>query len=600
MGEDSRWIPPLRAGRRPAGAALLGWLDDERAPRLCRVSGAGGAGKSHLLAWLVRAGTAPGTPSAHRVHAVLPAAGVTVRGAVWMLGQRHGVVARSPRELLAALADDERRTVICVPELGRAVQPARLVAELLDPILQLTHVRLVVEASTGSPEAEAFRAVPHPAVLDLDEPQWTDRDRFASWCAEQAADPGAYPSPGRALGMTRDRAPEGLEQLLARVPVGPAGSPDLTAAGEDLLTELWTAAAPTGGLAPLAADPLLHALAGPLAVTAALEGAESPFSQAWDAAGPALIEEADPAVRAAVLRTRLLGLDDAAAARAAGAGAAGARAAWAGHWADWRSGPAVSMAVGAGPSAGRLLLADVSGAVRTVEAATGRPLGQVAVPGPKPLRGLAVTPGGPVLLLDVWGGTELVPPATAAPGREPYALAEALAVLRDAAAEISALAVAADLPEAAPAVGDAAGTVHRYENGEVRSERLHRGPVTALAAAGPAGGGGTAPGLPLLVSGGFDGAVRLWGPGTDPRAEPSDRRDCPVTAVAVGETPGGTAVVAAWADGLVRVRQLGDLEEVLDLRLGSQVWSLALAGGLLVLGTPDGVAAVGFETARTG
>ncbi|GAA0661428.1 hypothetical protein GCM10010193_10640 [Kitasatospora atroaurantiaca] len=598
MGEDSRWIPPLRAGRRPAGAALLGWLDDERAPRLCRVSGARGAGKSHLLAWLVRAGTAPGTPTSHRVHTVLPAAGVTVRGAVWMLGRRYGVVARSPRELLAALAEDERRTVICVPELGRAVQPARLVSELLDPLLELPHVRLLVEASTGSPEAEAFRAVPSPAVLDLDEPQWTDRDRFASWCAEQGADAYAYPSPGLALGMPREPAPEGLEQLLARVPVGPVGSPDLTAAGEDLLTELWTATARTGGLASLAADPLLHALAGPLAVTAALEEADSPFAQAWDAAGPALIEEADPAVRVAVLRTRLLGPGGDAPARSAGGRAAGGRAAWAGHWADWRSGPAVSTAVGAGPSAGRLLLADVSGAVRTVEAATGRALGQVAVPGPKPLRGLAVSPGGSVILLDVWGGTELVPPAAAAGGLEPYALAEALAVLRDAAAEISAVAVAAGLPETAPAVGDAAGAVHRYENGEVWSERLHRGPVTALAAATP--GGTAAPGLPLLVSGGFDGVVRLWEPGTEPRAEPTDRRDCPVTAVAVGETPGGAAVVAAWADGLVRVRQLGDPDEVLDLRLGSQVWSLALTGGLLVLGTPDGVAAVGFETARTG
>ena len=51
-------------------------------------------------------------------------------------------------------------------------------------------------------------------------------------------------------------------------------------------------------------------------------------------------------------------------------------------------------------------------------------------------------------------------------------------------------------------------------------------------------------------------------------------------------------VAAAWADGHVRVRRLADPDGVRNLRLGSAVWSLALAGELLVLGMSDGLAAV--------
>lgn len=599
--ERGRWIPPLGAGRRAAGLALLGWLDDPRAPRLCRVSGAPGAGKSHLLAWLVHGCTTDTTPSGQRVHGVLPAAGTTVRGAVWTLGQQLGVVAHSPGPLLEVLAADDRRTVICVPELDLAAEPALLVSKLLDRMLELSHVRLVVEASTGGRAAGAFAVVTEPAVLDLDDPQWTDRPRFTAWCADIGADPDAYPLPGPALGLAAPPALKTAAELIARVPRGSDGSLDLRAAGEELLSGLWTAASRAGDLGPLAADPLLYALACPAAVTAATEGRDDAIARAWDAAGPAVIDELDPRIRAAVLRTQLLGVDDAAA-----SALAGPPSAWAGRWArrqradqGW-PGPAVAVAAGLAQYVSQLLVADPSGSVRTYDAATGRRLGTVVVPAPRPLRGLAVTAGGSVVLLDGWGGTELVTPTGPLPGLEPYALTEALDTVADSAADLSAVAAIGRLPQAAPAFGDANGAVHWYESSGVISEKLHHGPVTALAGTALGGHGLSDPEIPLLVSGGLDGAVRLWGPGSDPMAEPTDQRGCPATTVAVSATAAGPLVAAAWSDGLIRVRSLSKGGEVHNLRLGSEIWSMALNGNLLMVGMPDGVAAIDIQSRAAG
>ncbi|WP_441249522.1 hypothetical protein [Kitasatospora sp. McL0602] len=577
------------AGRQAAGLALLGWLDDEGAARLCRITGAPGAGKSHLLARLVRACTAAATPSAQRIHGVVPAAGLSLRGAVWLLGQQFHLVAHTPGELLAALARDGRRTVICVPGLDEAVDPGRLVAELLNPLLELPHVRLLVE---DAPHIPGFEAVPEPVVLDLDDQRWTDRGQFAAWCAGVGADGGQYPSPGRALG----EAPivEDVTALIARVPSAADGSRDLRAADEELLTRIWELAGRVADLGPLATDPVLYALARPAAVTAAVEGRDDALARAWRAAGPGLIDEPAPGVRAAVLRTRLLGVDDKAA-----AALAGVPGEWATRWVSTGRGAVAMAAAGPGPYTSQLLAADRDGTVRTYDSATGRRTGVVVVPGPKPLRGLAVTSGGTVVLLDSWGGAELLPAEQAWPGLEPYQLTEAIAAIRVEAAELTAVAAIGRLPGAAPAFGDAAGAVHWAEPEETVSAQLHRGPVTALAGVALGGGGLSEPDLPLLVSGGLDGAVQLWGPAAEPMPEPSDRRGCPVTAVAAGATAAGALVAAAWSDGVVRVRDLAAAGAVLDLRLGSEVWSMALVGTLLTLGTPDGLVTVDLRR-RTG
>ena len=610
--DSKRRMPPLEAGRRAAGLALLGWLRDPQAPRLCRVSGTPGVGKSHLLAWLVHACTTAATPDEQRIHAVLPARGFGLRAAVWTLGRQLGLIAHNPDALLEMLARDDRRTVVCVPELDQSTEPRRLVAELLDQLLALPHIRLVVEAPTGGPAADAFTRIAEPAVMELNDPQWTDRARFNAWCSAAGADPRAYPLPGSALGhgeppgAARTAAPDGTAELMARAPRRPDGSPDLRAADVDLLSDLWTAASRTGDIGLPATDPLLYALAGPDAVTQATEGLDDTISRAWDAAGPAVIDEPSPGVRAAILRVRLLGVDSAAASEAAGLPCT-----WAGRWAVWQgteqwSGPsaalAVAVAAGRTPYGAQLLVADPGGVVRTYDIATGQRSGTVVVPAPKPLRGLAATADGSVVLLDAWGGTDLLAPPEPRPGLEPYAperyalepyaLAEAIDAVKATASELTAVASVGRLPTSAPAFGDASGAVHWHWSRGVISRTLHRGRVTALA--GTVLGGRGLPGseIPLLVSGGLDGTVRLWGPGSDPMAEPFHRRDCPVTAVAADMTPTGPLVAAAWSDGLIRLRSLGHDDEVRDLRLGSEIRSLALAGTLLVLGMPDGMAAI--------
>ncbi|AXI80263.1 hypothetical protein [Peterkaempfera bronchialis] len=765
---EERRIPPLRAGRRPAGRALLGWRQDDRAPRLCRVTGSPGSGRTHLLAWLAAACTDPATPHTQRVHSLLPAAGLTVRSATWLMAAQLNVPARTPGDLVAALEQDARTTVVCVADLhlaggpGLPDEPQRLVSELLDPLLALPHLRMVVDAATGSALADAFTAVADPAVLDLDDPQWTDRERFAAWYAASTRGHSAftadqvYPNPGLALLAARtpqapssagdaaagavgaeaaasakavdaeaaagavgaetagtaaggaeaeavcrawwaavpenaraavaalaavDR-PIGLDawtalygeaeavreaarwlpaatpaadgwwlrplplpsvvaatepdhtaavRSLARtVPRADGGGPDLPSADPDRLSLLLTHTLLAGNSGELLSDPAFLVHAHPVAVTAALEAGtpNAALAAAWHAAGPALVEQDDPAVRAAVLRTRLLGRDDTAAERlaptAAGAG-------WQAQWAQWRPaagsagrwpGPVAAAAAGTGPYAGQLLLADPTGAVRILSAADGHPTGRIAVPEPRPLRSLACAPGGSVVLLDVWGVPEVLAPAdqgaqvgariqaafdaaapataTAAPaaaagsgvpaGLEPYHLTAALDLLRQrAAAELSAVACLAGLPSEPPAVGDVEGRVHWREE----RHRLHRGPVTALSGVALPADAPVGQGVPLLVSGGLDGCVRLWGPGADPMPEPWDARPCPVTAVAAVAIDRGLVVAAAWADGLLRVRRLDDVGTELDLRLGCPVTALVLSGDAqLVAGTPDGVAAL--------
>ncbi|MGW4896023.1 hypothetical protein ACWEQL_27775 [Kitasatospora sp. NPDC004240] len=217
---------PLGAGRRPAGRALLDWLEDPRAPRLCRIAGSFGSGRTHLLAWLAATCPPDNRNPDRRVDAVLAAEGLTVRSATWRLASLLKVLARTPDDLVAALQDGVTRTV-AVTDLDRAggglVPDAaeRIAAEVLAPLARIPWLRLVVECASGRPAAAALHAAdPRAAVLDLDDPRWTDRDRFAEWCAGldgAPVDPQAvYPNPGLALLAARTPA--------SATPGGPAGA----------------------------------------------------------------------------------------------------------------------------------------------------------------------------------------------------------------------------------------------------------------------------------------------------------------------------------------------------------------------------------------
>ncbi|MFJ5234754.1 hypothetical protein ACIQBJ_33255 [Kitasatospora sp. NPDC088391] len=194
-------LPPLRAGRRPAGRALLGWLDDARAPRLCRVTGSSGSGRSHLLRWLAAACPPDHPRAGRRVHAVLDAAEATPEGFVRRLAALLGVSVGGPDDLVAALVDGVPR-VLVVTDLDRAGGDGllpdaaeRIAAEVLRPLLAVPWLRIVVESAGQLADLPA-------AVLDLDDPQWTDRAAFADWAAGltgRRLPDGVFPSPALAL-----------------------------------------------------------------------------------------------------------------------------------------------------------------------------------------------------------------------------------------------------------------------------------------------------------------------------------------------------------------------------------------------------------------
>ncbi|WP_143687036.1 hypothetical protein [Streptomyces sp. TLI_171] len=241
-------LPPLLAGRRPAGRALLGWLEDARAPRLCRVAGSSGTGRTHLLRWLAAACPPDHPRPDRRVQPVLDAAGLTAESFVWRLGAALGVPAGSAHELVAALTDGTPR-VLVVTDLDRAGgglvrdAPQRIAAEVLRPLLAVPWLRMVVECGAGTPAAEALD-VP-AAVLDLDRPQWTDPFAFEDWCLtlteHQLPSDALYPSP--ALALLAARTAPG-------VPVDPAAEPGRKA---ESLAEAWWASLPEEARAPMVA-----------------------------------------------------------------------------------------------------------------------------------------------------------------------------------------------------------------------------------------------------------------------------------------------------------------------------------------------------------
>ncbi|MEW2073020.1 hypothetical protein AB0941_05215 [Streptomyces sp. NPDC013433] len=557
------WARPA-AGREPAAAALLGWLADPDAPRLCVVSGGAGCGKSTLLAWLVGHGTRPVTAPARRVHAFVPLAGQGVRGTVWTLAEQLGVVARAPGELLAALAADERRTVIVLPDLHAAVD-AEAVAALVSSLVGPGHVRLLVEARAGHDAVRLLDAC-GPAVLDLDEERWTDPVRRAAWQATQAAS-------GRLPGSPEPDGPE---------PDGPpaAGAPDL-------------------------GDPAVVCAADPVRVTAAYETGTDRcggLRAAWLRAGQSLMRDQSPAERALVLLTVLGDGADPRMRPALAELSAGVP--WEPVWFRIRGdvtppwpGPALALATGPGPLDGRFLVADHQGVLRTAAltdaAATGR------LPRPVPgVTALCALADGTVWALDDQGRlhTRRLPTAGGPSGLA--ALLGDTPSPGDAAAE-RLTARLADVPGSAlaasgraAAAGGVDGAVYAVfldEDGTApRTAHLHRGRVTALGVVDvPAGESGHV--TPLVYSGGVDGRVRVWAPGGEPMAVPVVERSCAVAALGCALTPSGPALAVGWADGLVEYHRLGT-GETRAFHPGQPVNALALTPDeRLLIGTDEAV-----------
>lgn len=540
MNHGDAWSRPA-AGREPAAAALLGWLEDFSAPRLCLVSGGAGCGKSSLLAWLVRHGAGSAVLPERRVHAFVPLEGRSVLGTVWMLADQLGVVARALGELVASLDADDRPTTIVLPDLHAGSGSDALV-EMVLALRGLEHVRLVVEARSGSAACRRL-AEAGAAVMDLDDHQWTDPVRYENWRAADTADAQPAVSTGQ----------QGITEM------------DLD-------------------------DPAALCAADPLHVTTAFEtdtDEHGGLRTAWLRAGQSLCRDQEPADRALVLLTAL---GDSADPRLSPdlrklAGTAG----WQPRWSRVRGdvtppwpGPVLALATGL-PSNHVVLLADHQGTLRMVSTTDGAPSGRLALPVAQP-KALAVLDNGPVLVLNSSGHlhAQTLPTAPRSSGIEallndgPTAAEQLTAALSTWLTGISGTAIAASSGLAS--VGDSQGRVHAFNIGAAgeapRTARLHTGRVTALSAVSlPAGDDVEA--VTLVYSGGADGTVRAWAPTTHPLRTPVAERGCPVAALSAADTRSGPALAIGWTDGTVELLGL-DTGQSRLFRPGAPVNALAL------------------------
>ncbi|MFE3325336.1 hypothetical protein [Streptomyces sp. NPDC059176] len=117
--------------------------------------------------------------------AVVPLAGQGVTGTVWALANQLGVVARTPGELIGALASAPRRTVVALSDLQSAHDP-----DGVEGLVRALRSVGDVELHTGPAAATGTGYGAEAAPLDLDDP--------AAVCAAH---------PARVTAAYEDRAP---------------------------------------------------------------------------------------------------------------------------------------------------------------------------------------------------------------------------------------------------------------------------------------------------------------------------------------------------------------------------------------------------------
>ncbi|WP_433573649.1 hypothetical protein [Streptomyces sp. CA-251247] len=521
------------------------------------MSGSEGSGKSGLLAWLVHHGSQRETAAERAVHAVTPGAGRSLRGTVWSLAEQLGVVARDPEDLVAMLSRDQRRTVIVLPDLHEG-ESAQLVLDLA----RLPHLRIIVESRSGS-LAHRRLALSGCAELDLDLEVWRDQARFEQW---------------------QTSLPEAEGSTVPR--------------GADPVVDL--------------SDPVAVCAADPWQVTAAYEGDSDSdhggLRAAWLRAGQSLCREQSSASRAVSL---LCVLGDSADPRLAPALAqVAAEADWSVEWSRVRGdmappwpGAVTSLARGAGPLAGRLLMTGPGGLVKALSVADASSCGRLPHGRREPVD-MTVMADGTVLLLDESGHVHAesswaVRPAGSGIARllddGPTDVQRLLSAVQECAGTALASAAGPDL--GIVAVGDSTGTVRTI--GDVAgSEPLHRGPVTALAVLSvPADSEAS---MPVVYSGGADGVVRAWGAGHAPMSAPVVQRSCPVVCLDAALTASGPSLVVAWDDGVVQWIQW-ETGTQQTLRPGPPVRAVALdRDGRVFIGMDEALTCLIPRQASTG
>ncbi len=505
---------PAWDGRRPAtgtepgAAALLGWLTDPDAPRLCLVTGAPGSGKTALLGWLAAHGPRSGRPRRRPARVLVPLAGQCALGAAWTVADRLGVVAGTPGDLVDALATSEARPA------GRVV-------------LLLTDLHAAAE-----PDALAR------LVTDL-----------AGWAGSGSwSRPATTPPPSRPCAPT-------------------AGSPSSTSTAAPALDPAGEPARPLPDLsdpaAVCAADPLLVTTAyvtgsAPAGVPGTLDGPEPSgrpgetvaddhggLRTAWMRAGQSLCRAQPPAERALVL---LAALGDGADPRlrptlAGLAAAAPWRLRWARHRGDltppW-PGPVTVLGSAGGPWRAPCSWATAPAPYACCTRPTRAPPDAWRTPSPAGSR--PSRPPRTARCCSSTTGAGCTPCGERLPGPVPGAPHRG--GLRD--------------PRPSPRHRPRGDRRFGGGGGPARFRarlRPHRPPPGGLPQRSGHGGRGGGVRNPFVCSGGADGTVRLWTPGRDPVPEPLAERRSPVVSLHAAETPHGPLVAAAWADGLVELHR---------------------------------------------
>lgn len=575
--------PRPGAGREPAASALLGWLADARAPRLCVLTGPAGSGKSNLLAWLVKHGEIPSVDgNTWRTHAVAPLAGSGLRGAAWLLADHLGVVARAPGELIASIAEDMRRTVLVLCDLHLSQAAGSVVDQLILPLLKIPHVKLVVESRSDALCTEQLLDQnPGPALMDLSQPRWTDFGGFLQWgqTVAPAVDVGPlYPYPG------------------------PVVSPGLQVA---VPREVDDIAFTAGSM--VRADP--HA------VTAWLEHEDraaemaSDLGRAWLRAGQALCGATKVSTRALTL---LAALDSG---RPSEARSALEEMTQPESWRLVRTytlegghsgwpGPVSALATGRARHAEHVLCADFLGAIRLLDSVGGTARGRLSTRRSRPAKALMCLPDGTATVLDEFGGVSLVGEvpqkqglqALLEPESDPWSrLREAVLAFPDRP-DGTKLTAAASLPDGV-VFGDATGHVHVLSVGkggevEATSQLLHNGPVEAVTGLELNGTD-----ITLVYSGGVDGRIRAWSPAAEPMPEPLRSRSTSLAAISASTSSAHSLeLIVAWADGLVEYMDL-DSGTVLPFRPGPPVRAVcsqraATGETLVVIGMDEAITAL--------
>ncbi|MET7689634.1 hypothetical protein ABZT06_16930 [Streptomyces sp. NPDC005483] len=596
--------PPLDEGTRAFGQRLLDWAADDSGARsrLCLVRGAEGSGKSRLLAWFL-AGTVdrPGIT----VHATVPSEGLTAESFAWELGRQLGYGTLSPARLLDQVALDQRPLLLLVPDLHRAgagpadlptAAPASLVAEVLEPLLSLPHVRAAVEVGasalltadgaetvdlpprTGAPRTgetpypELLAAVPHTSDGRPDWSQAPDAARrhildAALRAEDQGAavrdlltDPG-FLVHGPAAALTAALADE-------RIPV-PGRLREVWRRAARELTAYHTDSAERAALLHTAAvgtDPVLTEYLQPLAE-------RHWWTALWarpDLAVTALAlvpgEERRVLTTDATGRWRTYDLDGGASAGVVGGEAGGAF--------GWATGGAFGWGVGEGGDKG-------AGGSAGFPASFVRPRAVA----PRNARSALLFVRSDALLPLV---AEDDPTAAIVLGH--IAEHHGSATLAGAESEVSALGNGGPHGPYA-VVGDRSGTVHVWSLSEYqdtpRSCRVHEQPVTAATCVG------TADGLILTFSAASDGSVRLWETASaEPMPVPVQRRRYRVTALAAADTDAGPVLAVAWSDGELHLWHVfSGKVRVLPLPRPCDALSLT-PEGLLLVGDPEGLYAL--------